>query len=107
MSEVQFQKKFDRYVLLGIVDKLYRINGNWRILDFKFAEFNQNSFPKYEFQMKFYLYILKELLAPECAKLLFLKDGEVREIRLDNAEEFEKELLEKIEKFSGTNERGE
>lgn len=107
MSEVQFQKKFDRYVLLGIVDKLYRVNGNWRILDFKFAEFSQKSFPKYEFQMKFYLYILKELLAPECAKLLFLKDGEVREVRLNNVEEFEKELLEKIENLGGTNERGE
>ena len=96
MSEVHFQHGFRKYVLMGIVDKLYLKDGEWKIVDFKFARKNPSNIDKYRFQMEFYLYMLRELLSPVEATLFFLKDGETETVRPARPGVFEKKLLEKI-----------
>jgi len=101
MSEMQFQHSFDKYVLMGIIDKLYLIDGRWKIVDFKYARRNPQSLSRYRFQMEFYLYILRDLLSPEEAILFFLKDGSTETVRPDNPKSFEKKLLERIDNNGG------
>lgn len=101
MSEVGFQREFGKYVLIGIIDKLYFKDGRWKIVDFKFARKNPASIDKYRFQMKFYLYMLRELLSPEEATLLFLKDGKIESVKPESPEVFERKLLDKILKSEG------
>ena len=55
--------------------------------------------------MRFYLYILRDLLSPVEATLLFLKDGKAEKIVLEDQVSFETELLQMISKAGGdTNE---
>ncbi|CCU83939.1 UvrD/REP helicase [Mesotoga infera] len=100
-SEFHFQHGFGKYVLMGIVDKLYLKDGKWRIVDFKFASLNKRFINKYRFQMNLYLYILKDLLSPIEATLLFLRDGKTEKIMLEDSDSFEKELLQMISKAGG------
>lgn len=86
---------------MGIVDKLYLKDGKWRIVDFKFASLNKRFINKYRFQMNLYLYILKDLLSPIEATLLFLRDGKTEKIMLEDSDSFEKELLQMISKAGG------
>ncbi|WP_292593448.1 PD-(D/E)XK nuclease family protein [Mesotoga sp. UBA5825] len=105
LSEFHFQHGFGKYVLIGIVDKLYLKDGKWRIVDFKYANWSPGFIEKYRFQMRFYLYILRDLLSPVEAKLLFLKDGKAEKIVLEDQVSFETELLQMISKAGGdTNE---
>jgi ATP-dependent exoDNAse (exonuclease V) beta subunit len=105
LSEFHFQHGFGKYVLIGIVDKLYLKDGKWRIVDFKYANWSFGFIEKYRFQMRFYLYILRDLLSPVEATLLFLKDGKSEKIVLEDQESFEAELLQMISKAGGdTNE---
>ncbi|AKI97609.1 UvrD-helicase domain-containing protein [Kosmotoga pacifica] len=99
-SELKIQKKFNSYILLGILDKIYLTEDGWKIVDFKFAYPDEKLKEKYEFQMKFYLYITRELFKSKTARLFYLKDGSVSEpITLNDS--FESELLEKIKRFGG------
>ncbi len=105
LSEFHFQHGFGKYVLIGIVDKLYLKDGKWRIVDFKYANWSPGFVEKYRFQMRFYLYILRDLLSPVEATLLFLKDGKAEKIVLEDQVSFETELLQMISKAGGdTNE---
>ncbi|OAA30406.1 exodeoxyribonuclease V [Kosmotoga arenicorallina S304] len=99
-SELKIQKKLKNYILLGILDKIYLTEKGWKIVDFKFAYPDSRLKEKYEFQLKFYMYIARELFDITEAKLFYLKDGSVSEpIILE--EGFEKELVKKIESFGG------
>ena len=98
-SEFQVQRTFEKYVLVGIVDKIYSAGGRWRIADFKFARKNPENLDKYRFQMKFYLYVLQKLFHPEKATIVYLKDGKTEEVFLDDPEKFERELLGKINSY--------
>jgi len=99
-SELKIQKKFGSYILLGILDKIYLTEEGWKIIDFKFAYPDNRLKEKYEFQLKFYLYIVKELFNAKEARLFYLKDGSLSApVMLEST--FEKELLERIERFGG------
>ncbi len=102
-TEYEIIRPFGRYILTGRVDKLVKTKGGWRIVDFKFADSAAHS-PAYEFQMKFYLYLARDLFMPMLdAKLFYLKDGGVREVRLEDEEvqKFEEELRGRIEQGRG------
>ncbi len=75
-SERTFERAFNGFTLRGVVDKLYKTSEGWKIADFKYAENVHDSLEGYRFQMEFYLYLLEKILAPVCAKILFLKDGQ-------------------------------
>lgn len=85
---------------MGILDKIYLTEEGWKIIDFKFAYPDNRLKEKYEFQLKFYLYIVKELFNAKEARLFYLKDGSLSApVMLEST--FEKELLERIERFGG------
>jgi ATP-dependent exoDNAse (exonuclease V) beta subunit len=91
-SERTFERAFDGFTLRGVVDKLYRTPEGWKIADFKYAEKRADSLEGYRFQMEFYLYLLEKMLAPVCAKILFLKDGQTETVTLEDTREFEERL---------------
>jgi CRISPR/Cas system-associated exonuclease Cas4 (RecB family) len=70
----------------------------WKILDFKFSGSESHS-EAHDFQMKFYLYLAKEIFLPLLsAELFYLKDGGSVKVLLKEEEirDFENELLIKI-----------
>jgi len=99
-TEYEIIRPFGRYLLTGRVDKLVKNKDGWRIVDFKFADSAAHS-PAYEFQMMFYLYLARDLFRPMLgARLFYLKDGGVREVRLrdEEVQGFEEELRGRIER---------
>ncbi len=62
LSEFHFQHGFGKYVLIGIVDKLYLKDGKWRIVDFKYANWSFGFIEKYRFQMRFNLHSQRSLV---------------------------------------------
>ena len=36
-SEIQIHKKFDRYILMGILDKIIKVKEDWEIIDYKYT----------------------------------------------------------------------
>jgi ATP-dependent exoDNAse (exonuclease V) beta subunit len=99
-SEIPVRKKLEKYILTGTIDKMYKYNEEWKIMDFKFASYSAEIMDKYKFQIQFYLYCLKELCkpSPERGYVYFLKSNEVVEVARE--EEFERLLLEKAEEFN-------
>jgi ATP-dependent exoDNAse (exonuclease V) beta subunit len=100
MSEIPVRKKFKQYILTGTIDKLYRYNGVWKVMDFKFAGYSKKNWRKYNFQIQFYLYCLKKLCqpSPEKGYIFFLKNNHVIEVDADPG--FELNLEEKIKDFN-------
>jgi len=99
-SERTIRKKWNRYILSGVIDKFFLYENKWYIIDFKYAFFNKKSYEdKYRFQMEFYMYLLKELItpSPEKAFLVYLKDFNIQEVEFEEA--FESRLKNKIENF--------
>jgi len=98
-SEKPVRKLRGRHILSGTIDKLYFLEGKWRILDFKASRQNPLFIEKYRFQMRFYLYLVKELLrpAPETATLLFLEERSMLDVALDSG--FEEELDRRIAEY--------
>ncbi len=97
-TEYEVIRPFGRYLLVGRMDKLIKTEGGWRIVDFKFAESSTHS-PAAEFQMRFYLYLARELFRPMLgAELFYLKDGGVRKVELEEEDvpRFEEELAARI-----------
>lgn len=85
------------------VDKLVKDKEGGRIVDFKFADSSDHTFPS-EFQMKFYIYLARELFRPFLgARLFYLRDGAVRDVALEDEEVvgFELELSARIEETKG------
>lgn len=106
-TEYEILRPFGRHTLVGRVDKLVKTREGWHIVDFKFADSSAHA-PAYEFQMRFYLYLAREIFRPMVgARLFYLKDGGVRDLRLEDGEVegFEEELRRRIERLgdaSGT-----
>ena len=95
-SEIKLEKRFKKYNLKGIIDKLYLSDEGWKVVDFKYALYNSESLDEYRFQMRFYLYLLSDILKPVDASLLFLKDGKIEVVKPPEKNEFEEELMKKI-----------
>ena len=105
-SEMAVSKRFGDRILYGVVDKLYFKDGEWVILDFKFARKNEKNLEKYRFQLIFYAYALREILNPKprIAKILYLKekpeDGVVEFTFSDeDFERFEEDLRMRIRRY--------
>ena len=99
-SEYEIIRPFGRYLLVGRPDKLIRGPEGWKIVDYKFADSLAHC-PAYEFQMKFYIYLARDIFKPMLgADLFYLKGGEVRTVTLEDDEvsEFEAELRRRIER---------
>ncbi|MDD8041906.1 MAG: UvrD-helicase domain-containing protein [Thermotogota bacterium] len=101
-SEKPVRKLRGRHILSGTIDKLYFLEGKWRILDFKASRQNPLFIEKYRFQMRFYLYLVKELLrpAPEIATLFFLEERSTLDVGSDAG--FEEELDRRIAQYEKT-----
>lgn len=95
-SELKLEKRFKKFNLKGIIDKLYLSDEGWKVVDFKYAFYNSENLEEYRFQMRFYLYLLSDILKPVDAKLLFLKDGKIEVVKPPEKNEFERELMGKI-----------
>ncbi|AET64080.1 PD-(D/E)XK nuclease family protein [Methanothrix harundinacea] len=103
-TEYQILRPFGGHTLVGRVDKLVKTREGWHIVDFKFADSSAHA-PAYEFQMKFYLYLAREIFRPMLgARLFYLKDGGVRDVRLEDeeVEGFEEELRGRIERLGAS-----
>jgi len=103
-NEYQIIRPFGRYILSGRPDKVIKTAEGWNILDFKFSSSERHS-ETYEFQMKFYLYLAREIFSPMLgAELFYLKDGVLKRIELANEEypEFERDLVSRIEAYHST-----
>lgn len=100
-NECHIIRPFSRYILSGRPDKVIKTPEGWKVLDFKFSRSESHS-EAYEFQVKFYLYIAREIFSPMLgAELFYLKDGVSMKVRLDNesVRDFENELFRKIERY--------
>jgi len=100
-SEYALAKPLGRFILYGRLDKLIRTEDGWKIVDFKFAESKSHS-EAYEFQMRFYLYLAREIFKPMLdAEIFYLKDGVVRGVGMgdEDVEEFERELIGRVEEY--------
>jgi len=100
-NEYKITKPFGKYILYGRPDKLIRTPEGWKILDFKFSGSETYS-EAHEFQMRFYLFLAREIFSPLLgADLFYLKDGISIKVQLDNeaVRDFEKDLLRRIEGY--------
>ncbi len=95
-SEISVQRKLDDFILLGVIDKLYSIDGKWNIVDFKYSNRDRKKEKMYSFQLEFYLYLLKSTLPVEKATVIYLKSGETLEVSLESTKEYERLLRELI-----------
>ncbi|HOO31945.1 MAG TPA: UvrD-helicase domain-containing protein [Thermotogota bacterium] len=100
LSEIPVRKKLGNYILTGTIDKLYKTNMEWKVMDFKFASYSEKSWENYIFQMQFYLYCLKGLChpEPETGYIFFLKNNKVMKVKRDD--QFKTRLIDKIERFN-------
>jgi len=100
-NEYQIIKPFGRYILSGRPDKVIKTAEGWKILDFKFSGSERHS-EAYEFQMKFYLYLAREIFSPLLgAELFYLKDEVSKKVQLNDEDilDFENELFRRIEGY--------
>jgi CRISPR/Cas system-associated exonuclease Cas4 (RecB family) len=87
-----------RYMLFGIPDKVLFKGNKIYVLDFKNVDFkNSKNIEKYKFQIKFYMYLLKDFGAPEKGYIISTKTGEFIEVSLE--ENFEEKIKAAIENF--------
>jgi ATP-dependent exoDNAse (exonuclease V) beta subunit len=103
-NEYKITKPFDKYILHGRPDKVIKTPKGWKILDFKFSGSERHS-EAYEFQMRFYLFLAREIFSPLLgAELFYLKDGFSRMIELVDEEipYFQDELIERINRYHYT-----
>jgi len=81
-NEYEVTKPFGKYILYGRPDKVIMTPDGWKILDFKFSRSESYS-EAHEFQMRFYLYLAREIFSPLLgAELFYLKDGVSRSVYL-------------------------
>jgi len=100
-SECEITKPFGKYILHGWPDKVIKTPEGWKILDFKFSGSERHT-EDYEFQMKFYLYLAREIFSPLLgAELFYLKDGVSKSIELCDKEipDFQDELMGRIGRY--------
>jgi ATP-dependent exoDNAse (exonuclease V) beta subunit len=100
-NEYKITKPFGKYFLHGRLDKVIKTTEGWKILDFKFSGSDRHSVD-YEFQMKFYLYLAREIFSPFLGAVLFyLTDGVSKRIELGDEEiaDFQDELMGMIGRY--------
>jgi ATP-dependent exoDNAse (exonuclease V) beta subunit len=100
-NEYKISKPFGKYILHGRPDKVIKTPEGWKVLDFKFSSSERHS-DAYEFQMKFYLYLVREIFLPLLgAELFYLKDGGSVKVQLNEEEvlDFENDLFRRIEGY--------
>jgi ATP-dependent helicase/nuclease subunit A len=100
-NEYKITKPFGKYILYGRPDKVIKTPEGWKILDFKFSGSERHS-EAHDFQMRFYLYLAKEIFSPLLgAELFYLKDGFSKRIELVDEEilDFQDELIERIGRY--------
>ena len=100
-NEYKITKPFGKYILHGRPDKVIKTPEGWKILDFKFSSSESHS-EAHEFQMRFYLYLAREIFSPLIdAELFYLKEGVYVKVQLNEEEvrDFENDLLRRIEGY--------
>lgn len=100
-NEYEITKPFGKHILYGRLDKLIKTPDGWKILDFKFSRSEQHK-EAYKFQMKFYLYLARDIFSPLLgAELFYLKDGIYTKMQLKEEEvsDFETDLTRRIEYY--------
>ena len=103
-NEYKITKPFGKYILHGRPDKVIKTPEGWKILDFKFSSSESHS-EAHEFQMRFYLYLAREIFSPLIgAELFYLKEGVYVKVQLNEEEvrDFENDLLRRIEGYQET-----
>ena len=97
-NEYKITKPFGKYILHGRPDKVIKTAEGWKILDFKFSGSESHN-EAHDFQMKFYIYLAREIFSPLLgAELFYLKDGGSRLVHLDEKDipNFQDGLNERI-----------
>jgi len=100
-NEYKIARPFGKYILDGRLDKAIKTPEGWKILDFKFSGSERHSEAN-EFQMRFYLYLAREIFSPLLgAELFYLKDGVSKRIELGDKEipDFQDELIGRISRY--------
>jgi len=102
-SELPLRKKFGQYVLTGTVDKLFFINNEWKIVDFKYSIGSQKDDKDYLFQIRFYLYCLQTLVDPSPCQgyIYYIKSNKVTNVY--QVPDIQQQILEKIKAFEKKN----
>lgn len=98
LSEKKVMRRWKKYILNGVVDKLFCHQGTWKIVEFKSSRYDQEQFDTlHRFQVQFYLFCLKALHSdvPLKGYVMYLKDDQIIEVFLDDS--FDKDLRERIE----------
>jgi ATP-dependent helicase/nuclease subunit A len=93
----------DGNILFGIIDRLYKMSdGVWNILDYKTERSSEHtSEARYEFQMRFYAYLVSRLFPDQTSirtKLFYTHTGETKEYDFgaDNLSSLNPEIQELI-----------
>ena len=94
-----FKFKNRNYMLFGIPDKVFKKGENFYVVDFKHTNLNdKEKLEKYKFQIKFYMFLLKDLGNVIEGLIISTKTGEI--VKVSPPEEnFEKEIKNMIEKY--------
>jgi len=98
MKSVKYQDR--EYMLFGIPDKVIIQNGEIEILDYKFSDLNDpKKIKDYNFQIQFYLYLLKDFGKPKAGYIVSLKTlmEPIKIVYNDNFEEILLSILKEIE----------
>lgn len=104
-NEYEIARPFGRYILNGRLDKVFKTQEGWKILDFKYSGSERHNEAN-EFQMMFYLYLAREVFYPLLgSELFYLKDGVSKKVQLDDEEvlDFENILFRRIEDYQENN----
>ncbi|MFN3692157.1 MAG: UvrD-helicase domain-containing protein [Fervidobacterium sp.] len=104
LSEFRLAKHFElegkKYILFGVPDKVFIKNNKMYVVDFKnsFLSLEGTEIEKYKFQMKFYMYLLKDLGEIGGGYIISTKNGFV--IRVDVPDDsFKNEIIRRIKLF--------
>jgi len=98
-SELPIRKKFGKYYLTGTVDKLFFVNNEWKIVDFKYSTGSQKENEDYLFQMRFYMYCLQTLVdpSPRQGYIYYIKSNKVTNV--NQVSDIEQQIADKIKTF--------
>jgi ATP-dependent helicase/nuclease subunit A len=87
------------YMLFGIPDKVIIQNGEIEILDFKFSDLNDpKKIKDYNFQIQFYLYLLKDFGKPKAGYIVGIKRY-MEPIKIEYEDNFEEILLKTLKEI--------
>ena len=89
------------YMLFGIPDRVFIEDGKIEVIDYKHSSLRgynrKERIENYEFQLRFYMYLLSDFGNPQKGYIVSTKSGEI--IEVDYKKGFEKEIIASIEKL--------